>query len=148
MSSVEKYDTENKIWEQVAPIQKARSTLSLTVLDGKLFAMGGFDGENFLNIVEVYDPETNAWTLGTPLTSGRSGHASAVIYQPVGNCQQSETIHINHVNHQRYRQHDEDRFDRGGPSSSNSNCGGFSDSRICHSNSSANGMYNCRRLSL
>lgn len=44
--------------------------------------MGGFDGQNFLAIVEVYDPELNAWIEGTPLTTGRSGHASAVIYQP------------------------------------------------------------------
>lgn len=32
--------------------------------------------------VEVYDPAKDKWEEGTPLTSGRSGHASAVIYQP------------------------------------------------------------------
>lgn len=72
------------MWDDVAPIKIARSALSLTVLDGKLYAMGGFDGNNFLAIVEVYDPELNVWEEGTPLTSGRSGHASAVIYQPSG----------------------------------------------------------------
>lgn len=82
LSSVERYDTEQQTWEQVASIKIARSALSLTVLDGKLFAMGGFDGHDFLRIVEVYDPITNRWEEGTPLTSGRSGHASAVIYQP------------------------------------------------------------------
>lgn len=66
----------------VASIKIARSALSLTALDGKLYAMGGFDGNNFLSIVEVYDPKLNEWVEGTPLTSGRSGHASAVIYQP------------------------------------------------------------------
>jgi len=79
---VERYDTENDTWDMVAPIQIARSALSLTPLDGKLYAIGGFDGNNFLSIVEVYDPRTNTWTKGTPLKSGRSGHASAVIYQP------------------------------------------------------------------
>lgn len=82
LSSVERFDTEQQTWECVAPIKIARSALSLTALDGKLFAMGGFDGQNFLTIVEVYCPEINAWDEGTPLTSGRSGHASAVIYQP------------------------------------------------------------------
>lgn len=82
LSSVERYDTENQVWEQVASIKIARSALSLTSLDGKLYAIGGFDGTNFLSIVEVYDPKTNFWEQGTPLSSGRSGHASAVIYQP------------------------------------------------------------------
>lgn len=44
---------------------------------------GGYDGTSFLDIVEVYDPATNTWTSGTPLTSMRSGHASAVCYQHV-----------------------------------------------------------------
>uniref|UniRef100_A0A1B0CL03 BTB domain-containing protein n=1 Tax=Lutzomyia longipalpis TaxID=7200 RepID=A0A1B0CL03_LUTLO len=84
LSSVERFDTEQQIWEMVAEIRIARSALSLTVLDGKLYAMGGFDGQQFLAIVEVYDPIRNTWEEGTPLTSGRSGHASAVIYQPCG----------------------------------------------------------------
>lgn len=46
--------------------------------------MGGFDGTNFLAIVEVYDPELNIWEKGVELTTGRSGHASAVIYKPSG----------------------------------------------------------------
>lgn len=82
LDSVERYDTENQTWEIVAPIKIARSALSLTVLDGKLWAMGGFDGHSFLNIVELYDPAVNKWEESTPLSSGRSGHASAVIYQP------------------------------------------------------------------
>ncbi|KAL7727634.1 hypothetical protein ACLKA6_014975 [Drosophila palustris] len=82
LATVERYDTENETWDMVAPIQIARSALSLTPLDGKLYAIGGFDGNNFLSIVEVYDPRTNTWEQGTPLNSGRSGHASAVIYQP------------------------------------------------------------------
>lgn len=82
LSSVERFDTEQLIWSRVASIKIARSALSLTVLDGKLYAMGGFDGHHFLSIVEVYDPDQNIWEDGTPLTSGRSGHASAVIFEP------------------------------------------------------------------
>lgn len=43
---------------------------------------GGYDGTHFLANVEVYDPVKDAWEDGVPLTSGRSGLASAVIYQP------------------------------------------------------------------
>lgn len=59
----------------------ARSALSVTVLDCKIYAMGGYDGQNFLANVEVYDPVKDQWEDGDPLTSGRSGHASAVCYQ-------------------------------------------------------------------
>lgn len=82
LSSVERFDTEQLTWSRVASIKIARSALSLTVLDGKLYAMGGFDGHHFLSIVEVYDPDQDIWEDGTPLTSGRSGHASAVIFEP------------------------------------------------------------------
>lgn len=43
---------------------------------------GGYDGTHFLANVEVYDPVRDMWEDGIPLTSGRSGLASAVIYQP------------------------------------------------------------------
>lgn len=44
--------------------------------------LGGFDGVNFMTSVEIYNPARNTWEEGVPLTSGRSGHASAVCYQP------------------------------------------------------------------
>lgn len=40
LSSVERYDTEHDTWEEVTPMRSARSALSLTVLDNKLYAMG------------------------------------------------------------------------------------------------------------
>lgn len=82
LSSVERYDTEKDIWEFVSSMKIARSALSVTVLDCKIYAMGGYDGQNFLKEVEIYDPATDTWEDGEPLTSGRSGHASAVCYQP------------------------------------------------------------------
>ncbi|GLV34165.1 Keap1 [Carabus blaptoides fortunei] len=80
-NTVERYDTEKNVWELVSSIKVARSALSVTVLDGKLYAMGGYDGQTFLSTVEVYDPIKDTWEDGQPLTSGRSGHASAVCYQ-------------------------------------------------------------------
>lgn len=40
LNSVERYDTERDIWEHVSSVTIARSALSVTVLDGKLYAMG------------------------------------------------------------------------------------------------------------
>ncbi|XP_044754365.1 kelch-like ECH-associated protein 1 [Coccinella septempunctata] len=82
LNQVERYDTEKGEWMFVAPMKKARSALSVTVLDCKIYAIGGYDGSNFSNSVEIYDPIKNEWTDGVCLTAGRSGHASAVCYQP------------------------------------------------------------------
>lgn len=40
LSTVERYDTERDTWEYVSGVTVARSALSVTVLDGKLYAMG------------------------------------------------------------------------------------------------------------
>lgn len=114
MDSVERYDTENQTWDTVAPIKIARSALSLTVLDGKLWAMGGFDGHSFLSIVELYDPALNKWEESTPLSSGRSGHASAVIYQP--SCANQFMDCVDDQSHRGKRSSDDDDS-KPGPSS-------------------------------
>ncbi|XP_066145926.1 kelch-like ECH-associated protein 1B isoform X1 [Euwallacea fornicatus] len=80
LNTVERYDTDTQKWEFLTSMKVARSALSVTVLDGKIYAMGGYDGHQFLKDVEIYDPATDTWSEGTPLTSGRSGHASAVCY--------------------------------------------------------------------
>lgn len=40
LNTVERYDTERDSWVFMSSIRVARSALSLTVLDGKLYAMG------------------------------------------------------------------------------------------------------------
>ncbi|XP_043285498.1 kelch-like ECH-associated protein 1B isoform X2 [Venturia canescens] len=92
LNTVERYDTENDQWEYISSVSIARSALSVTVLDGKLYAMGGYDGTTFLSIVEIYDPGKDLWELGLPMTSGRSGHASAVSYYQC-------PLHCDHLEH-------------------------------------------------
>lgn len=54
-------------------------------MDGKLYALGGFDGNEFLSIIEIYYPDEDVWKISNKaLPSGRSGHAAAVIYHPAG----------------------------------------------------------------
>ncbi|KAH6940664.1 hypothetical protein HPB50_004083 [Hyalomma asiaticum] len=60
----------------VAPLNTRRSALSAAVLDGKIYALGGYDGQEYLSTVEVYDPATNVWTTGPPMPSCKSGQAS------------------------------------------------------------------------
>lgn len=40
LNTVERYDTEHDVWEYVASMKIARSALSVTVLDCKIYAMG------------------------------------------------------------------------------------------------------------
>lgn len=61
LSTVEKYDTISKKWTPVLPMAIQRSRVGVAILDGKLYAIGGFDGTVRLNDVEKYDPTTNRY---------------------------------------------------------------------------------------
>lgn len=59
LSTVEKYDTISGKWIPVLPMAVQRSRVGVAILDGKLYAIGGFDGNVRLNDVERYDPVLN-----------------------------------------------------------------------------------------
>lgn len=82
LDSVEQYNTLTQQWSFVRPLNRRRSALSCVALDNRLFALGGYDGQNFSSIVEIYDPEKDEWTYGTYLTKERSGHGSALTVEP------------------------------------------------------------------
>ena len=72
--TVERYDPVMDAWEAVAPTAVARNQPRVPVLDGKLYVVGGYDGDtgNSSSSVERYDPATNARARG-----GVSGGALA-----------------------------------------------------------------------
>ena len=59
LSTVEKYDTISGQLIPVVPMSVQRSRVGVAILDGKLYAIGGFDGNVRLNDVERYDPGTD-----------------------------------------------------------------------------------------
>ena len=75
---VERYDFETKAWEAVAPMAEARSRLAVAVLDGKLYAAGGYD-DDYLSSVERYDPALDAWVTVAPMLTARGDHGVAVL---------------------------------------------------------------------
>jgi N-acetylneuraminic acid mutarotase len=51
-------------WTTLAPMPTARRQFGVAVVNGKIFAIGGNDGnyDRYLDTNEMYDPTTNTWT--------------------------------------------------------------------------------------
>ncbi|XP_063443616.1 kelch-like protein diablo [Mytilus trossulus] len=65
--SVMRYDPCLDVWTEVAPMNIARSELGLVMLDGFMYAIGGWDGNVRLDSVEYYNIETNVWAMIPPM---------------------------------------------------------------------------------
>ncbi len=65
----------------VASMSTRRSSVGVAVLNGFLFAVGGYDGvaRQCLNSVERYDSQLDEWAHMEPMTQRRSGAAVAVL---------------------------------------------------------------------
>ncbi|TKJ33436.1 MAG: hypothetical protein CEE38_20765 [Planctomycetes bacterium B3_Pla] len=63
-------------WTQKAPMPTARSLLSASVVDGKIYAIGGNGGRS---AVEEYDPATDNWTTKTPMPTSRQWLSTSVV---------------------------------------------------------------------
>lgn len=68
-------------WSSKAPLPTARFGLTTSVVDGKIYAMGGGDSAltPYLRDVEIYDPASDSWAPGTPMPNDRMGHTAAVV---------------------------------------------------------------------
>lgn len=56
------YDPSLDSWMPIAPMARPRGRGGGAALNGKLYAVGGHDGENLVFETEVYDPQTDIWT--------------------------------------------------------------------------------------
>jgi N-acetylneuraminic acid mutarotase len=70
LESPEIFDPATNAWSipQTTGTFTGRQGLCAGVSNGKIYAIGGFDGFNYLSTVEEFDPATSAWS--TPVTSG------------------------------------------------------------------------------
>ncbi|EPQ11113.1 Kelch-like protein 1 [Myotis brandtii] len=59
---VERYDPKTDTWTTVAPLSMPRDAVGVCLLGDRLYAVGGYDGQTYLNTMESYDPQTNEWT--------------------------------------------------------------------------------------
>lgn len=69
-------------WEFGEPMPINRTELTSEIIDGKIYVMGGADylKDGIMNLVEIYDPETNDWSESTPLPVPID-HTTAVVYE-------------------------------------------------------------------
>jgi len=75
-------------WETMAEMPTARSGLGVAVVDGKIYAIGGYlSGQ--INVTghvgtnEMYDPATDTWATKEPMPTARSSFGIAVVQNKI-----------------------------------------------------------------
>ena len=58
---VERYDPTTDTWTIVTNMSTGRDAMGVALMGDRLFVVGGYDGQTYLNVVESYDPLTNEW---------------------------------------------------------------------------------------
>ncbi|KFV74017.1 Kelch-like 18, partial [Dryobates pubescens] len=79
LNVVEAFDPVANRWEKCQPMGTARSRVGVAVLNGLLYAIGGYDGQLRLSTVEVYNPETDSWSKVESMNSKRSAMGTVVL---------------------------------------------------------------------
>ncbi len=74
-----RYDPVSDTWTSVVAMNCRRSGVGLSVVSGKLFAIGGFDGCSYLKSVEWLDVTSNQWFLATNMNYRRLGCGVGVL---------------------------------------------------------------------
>lgn len=67
------FDTHTNQWQMVAPMLTKRINFGVTVLNNKLYVMGGHSGTEHLCSMEKYDSVKNEWTECNPMPRHRTG---------------------------------------------------------------------------
>lgn len=64
-----------------SPMKKIRKEHSTVMISGKVYALGGYDGEQakFLNECEVYDVTKDEWTIISPMNKAKCAFAATAV---------------------------------------------------------------------
>lgn len=77
--TVEVYDPVTDTWTKKADMPTARVILNSTcVVNGRIYAIGGWDGDVVLPTVEAYDPATDRWTREPDMPTPRAWFSTSV----------------------------------------------------------------------
>lgn len=81
IAAVEVFDPSDRDlgWVEVAPMLRPRSNpAAATGPDGRIYAIGGQNGNTSEKTVEVYDPDTNSWAYVASMSITRASHGAAI----------------------------------------------------------------------
>ena len=86
LSTVEVYDTKNNRWQRLTDMPTPRLSSEAAVVDGKIYVVGGFSwigipgvDMKMLNVVEVYDPQTDTWSRTQDMSTPRRYLGTGVV---------------------------------------------------------------------
>lgn len=83
LASVEAFNPRTHRWLEKVEMPIPRSSHTASVLNGKIYVIGGGGRGNgpfrYLSRIDVYNPQTDTWTQAPDMPVGKSGHAAAVI---------------------------------------------------------------------
>jgi len=66
-------------WTTKSPMPTARYGLSTSVVNGRIYAIGGREGVQYYSIVEEYDPASDTWTRKADMSIPRHLHAAGEV---------------------------------------------------------------------
>ena len=66
-------------WRNISSMNTRRWGVGVAAMNGRLYAVGGWDGRQRLSSVESYDPERNVWSNIADLSVPRGGAGVAVV---------------------------------------------------------------------
>ena len=75
LSSLDCYDPDTNTWSLLANMNITRCDHALFSLNGKIYAIGGYDADS----VEVYNPDDNTWTILQQKLDGVVAYTGAVL---------------------------------------------------------------------
>ncbi|MCB1985216.1 MAG: galactose oxidase [Burkholderiales bacterium] len=78
VNTVYQFNPATQTWRERTPMLTARGALGVTVYQGKIYAIGGYDGKQNSGATEIYDPKTDTWSTAAPLMAPRDHLAVAV----------------------------------------------------------------------
>ncbi|XP_076455943.1 kelch-like protein 18 [Babylonia areolata] len=79
MNTVEQYDPVTGKWSMAEPMSTTRSRVGTAVMDGKLYAIGGYNGSDRLCTVEMFEPYSGTWKQVGSMHCKRSALGAAAI---------------------------------------------------------------------
>ena len=73
------YDPDLDSWSAIADPPTLRDSAGAGAIDDKIYLVGGYDSDwNLPDVLEIYDPATNTWSIGAPIPMPGTGAAPGV----------------------------------------------------------------------